>query len=100
MAFPVHKIQSAPQAVTPALLGGASTLGLQTIINDPAAGHFEFRTGPGRGGKAARLTISLTDDGFGATALHVAVEPASSRSGKRAARRLVQQTRRECEGDG
>jgi len=97
---PVHKLPTSPETATPVLLQAAESLGLAATINDPAAGLFEFRTEVGAGGKAARVTVSLTDDGFDATALHIAVDPAGSWSGKRAARRLVRETRRECENAG
>ena len=97
---PVHKLPTPPKAATPILLEAAAAQGLAFSINDPAAGLFEFRTPVGSGGKAARITVSITDDGFGDTAMHIAVDPAGSWSGKRAARRLVRRTRRECERAG
>jgi hypothetical protein len=96
----VHKLQPSPKAVAPILLKSAAGLGLDATINDPVGGHFEFRTDPGGSGKAARIAIEVTDDGFGSTSLHVEVTPPSSWSGKRAARRLVRRARQDAERAG
>jgi hypothetical protein len=97
---PVHKLQPSPTTVTPVLLKTAASLGLDATITDPAGGHFEFRPGPGGSGKSARITVEVTDDGFGSTSLHVEVSPPSSWSGKRAAKRLVRRTRQDAESAG
>lgn len=87
----IRTVHAPPRATMASLLEAAESLDLQVSISDPAAGHFELRTAPRGSGRPTRITVAVTDNGFGESVVHVAREPLR-RGGRRAVARLLRRT--------